>query len=508
MIGITLSAATRSNLLALQNVAENQTRTQTVLSTGKRVNSALDNPVNYFTSAKLADRSGDISGLLDGLMNGVQTLQAASHGIDAIQKLVQMGQSIVSRASIAPNAVEAPASASSSGDYTSDDIVGAQRASLSSIADASISSTTGAFIYSINNGPPITFTYHDPASPAAGTFKDINSLRDAINAKVEPGALQASSSSNGKRLYLFAADKNDTFEISGPGASAIGFGASNSKATPSPSLDTKTVTYTVGKGVEQRSVAVPYGYDAGQVTTLDQLNSLLSTADMVATIEPSPSGKVVVRSIAGREADTIVLTAPDTEPSPTGVKRLTGQDSPFPALAALSEPGASQRKKLANDYAEILKQITGLAQDSGYNGQNLLMGATMRLSFNESGANYTEVQGDKMDAEGLGLLTSLDGDFLDKKSVQAATSQLQTATDKLRVKSSEFVMANSVVQTRQDFSKSLIHILDTGSNNLTEADMNDAAASTTALDVRRQLATSALGLANQAQQSILQLLRG
>ena len=98
MSSISLTAATRSNLLALQNVADHQALTQNVLATGKRVTSALDNPVNFFTAAGLSDRRADLSGLLDGLSNGIQTLQAANRGIEAIQNLVRMGQSITARA--------------------------------------------------------------------------------------------------------------------------------------------------------------------------------------------------------------------------------------------------------------------------------------------------------------------------------------------------------------------------------------------------------------------------
>lgn len=73
MSSISLTAATRSNLLALQNVADHQALTQNVLATGKRVTSALDNPVNFFTAAGLSDRRADLSGLLYGLSNGIQT---------------------------------------------------------------------------------------------------------------------------------------------------------------------------------------------------------------------------------------------------------------------------------------------------------------------------------------------------------------------------------------------------------------------------------------------------
>ncbi|OHV17413.1 hypothetical protein BK022_05665 [Methylorubrum extorquens] len=253
---------------------------------------------------------------------------------------------------------------------------------------------------------------------------------------------------------------------------------------------------------------MPFGYEATEVTTLDQLNAHLSTADMIATLEPSPYGKVVVRGIAGREADTITVQAPIGETSPTGVRILTNENAPYSVGAVLSEPGASQRQSLARDYAGLLEQISSLARDSGFNGQNLLMGATMRLTFNESGTSSTDVAGAMMDAHGLGLLTSIDGNFLDSQSLQTAVSQLRSASDALRVKASELSSAYNTVGTRSGFTKSMSNILAVGAAALTDGDMNQAAASASALDVRRQMATSSLGLANQAQQAVLQLLRG
>ena len=93
-----LSSGVRNNLLTLQQTASEQSVIQNRLATGKRVNSAIDNPVNYFTSLNLNDRASQFSGLLDGISNGVQTIQAASKGIDAITKLVQSAQSTIKQA--------------------------------------------------------------------------------------------------------------------------------------------------------------------------------------------------------------------------------------------------------------------------------------------------------------------------------------------------------------------------------------------------------------------------
>jgi flagellin len=98
MTDIVLSGGVRSNLLNLQQTSDLITSTQTKLSTGKRVNSALDNPTNFFTAQSLSNRASDLSSLLDAMSTGINTIQAANNGISAITKLVQSAQSLASQA--------------------------------------------------------------------------------------------------------------------------------------------------------------------------------------------------------------------------------------------------------------------------------------------------------------------------------------------------------------------------------------------------------------------------
>src|SRR5437879_7899315 len=107
---ITLSASVRQNLLSLQGTADLLATTQGRLATGKKVNSALDNPTNFFTAAGLDARSSDISNLLDSIGNGVQVLQAADTGITSLQKLVDTAKSIANQALQQPSGYNTKAS--------------------------------------------------------------------------------------------------------------------------------------------------------------------------------------------------------------------------------------------------------------------------------------------------------------------------------------------------------------------------------------------------------------
>src|SRR3981189_98962 len=94
MSGIVLSSSVRQNLLSLQSTADLLATTQNRLSTGKKVNTAPENPPSFFTAAKLDTRASDINNLLDGIGNGVQVLQAANTGITSLQKLVDSAKSV------------------------------------------------------------------------------------------------------------------------------------------------------------------------------------------------------------------------------------------------------------------------------------------------------------------------------------------------------------------------------------------------------------------------------
>ncbi|SEP99020.1 Flagellin hook IN motif-containing protein [Devosia sp. YR412] len=98
MSDISLSKAVRSNLLSLQNTATMMGKTQDRLATGNKVNSALDNPTNFFTASSLNSRAGDLNSLMDSMANGIQTLEAADNGLTSITKTLESMQSTLRQA--------------------------------------------------------------------------------------------------------------------------------------------------------------------------------------------------------------------------------------------------------------------------------------------------------------------------------------------------------------------------------------------------------------------------
>ncbi len=112
MADISLTASMRSNLLSLQNTQSLMDMTQERLSTGKKVNSALDNPNSYYTSQSLTNRASDLSALLDSMGQGISTIKAANEGIESITEFVQQAKAVANQARDEANNV-----AGSTGNY-------------------------------------------------------------------------------------------------------------------------------------------------------------------------------------------------------------------------------------------------------------------------------------------------------------------------------------------------------------------------------------------------------
>src|SRR4029077_18763503 len=185
MSDIVLSASVRQNLLSLQSTAALLATTQNRLSTGKKVNTALDNPTNYFTAAGLDNRANDISNLLDGIGNGVQVLQAANTGLTSLQKLVDTAKSI------ATQVLQAPTGYSTKSSTTSATTVG----TVANLVDGT----------NIKSGDTLTISATGGGTATSITFGASESL-DQLNAALAANNVSASLNSAGKLVFTTTND--------------------------------------------------------------------------------------------------------------------------------------------------------------------------------------------------------------------------------------------------------------------------------------------------------------
>jgi flagellin len=661
MSGIVLSASVRQNLLSLQSTADLLATTQNRLSTGKKVNTALDNPTNYFTAASLDSRASDINNLLDGIGNGVQVLQAANTGITSLQKLVDSAKSVANQAlqttvgfstkssftsvvidgATADNLVadQTPTNAAFTGTsapqraaYTSTTLTAGSQLQTAGPVNATPASLVSALTSAVAandtlivNGKTITFQAGANGLVGSGNAYTLGidtSLTDVVAAiDTLSGNTNSASTATGGIITLHTGTASD-LAVSGTalaklGLSAaaantgtrgggavtagalagatklsVGDGTAASLANAFAVGDTITVngktltfvaatatgndpneikvnsdvtallgkidgltgsstasTITGGKitlntgtlsdltlsssnaaalsalglagGVTQARTTVPgvlegktlkiaatgggvatdivFGAAPGRISNLNQLNDALAANNLQATFV---SGKLTITTT--NEAASATIGAITGSAVGVGQAFAAGTTAPAPIVDVSAKQA---RDNLVIQYNNIINQITTTSQDSSFNGINLLGGDTLKLVFNETGKSTLNIQGVNFNPAGLGLDVLTTGAFKDNAAINDVVTALSGASATLRSQASAFGSNLSIVQIRQDFSKNLINVLQTGSSNLTLADTNEEAANSQALSTRQSIAVSALALANQSQQSVLQLLR-
>ncbi len=384
MADITLSVGVRQSLSAIKSTTAAQQQQQLKLATGKRVNSALDNPVNFFTSSSLSNRARDLSSLLDSIGQGVKVIEAADKGIKALTKLVESAQASARQALQATS--------------TTPKVTGGNTTALTG---ATVLSTAGAGGFAA--GDTITVNGTTILTFAAGDDVDdvINNINNntTLNPTAGPRKVQASLNAQGQIMV--------------------------------ESLDGASLT--IG------------GSAAAKVSTLFGGSALTAAANTNTT-----------------------------------------------------------RRDLAAQFDALRTQMDQLAADSGYSGVNLLDNGSLKVQFNETNTASITISGVRFNAAGLGVTASTNN-WQSDKDINDALNNLTTGMTRLRNQASTFGSNLSVVQTRQDFTNNMIDTLETGSDLLVLADQNEEAAKLVTLNTRQQLASTALSLATQAEQSVLRL---
>jgi flagellin len=327
---------------------------------------------------------------------------------------------------------------------------------------------------------------------------------------VAPGATASSVASNGT-LKLSTGTASDlsitstgnalsVLGLTGPTGSATSFSAARAAGTGG--INGKTLTFSSFNGGTAVNVTFGDG-TAGTVKTLDQLNTALQANNLAATVDST--GKLTISANNDYASSTLGSVAAGGAQGGSITGALTWSTASAPVADASAQ---AVRGNLVTQYNNILAQITTTAQDASFNGVNLLAGDQLKLTFNETGKSTLNITGVNFNAAGLGLANLTTGvDFIDNSATNKVISGLSAASTTLRSEASALGSNLSIVQIRQDFSKNVINVLQTGSSNLTLADTNAEAANSQALSTRQSIAVSALALANTSQQSVLQLLR-
>jgi flagellin-like hook-associated protein FlgL len=314
------------------------------------------------------------------------------------------------------------------------------------------------------------------------------------------GSLQISTGTNADLSIIGTGNALATLGLTGNTGTATSFTAGRTAAAGS--LSGKTLTFTSFNGGTAVNVTFGDGSN-GTVKTLDQLNASLLANNLTATVDST--GKLTISTTNDYASSTLGSAIAGGAIGGTLTTAITFTTASAPVVDASAQ---TVRSNLVTQFNGILSQITTTSQDASFNGVNLLGGDQLKLTFNETGKSTLNITGVTFNAAGLGLANLVQGsDFIDNSATNKVITNLSSASTLLRTQASALGSNLSIVQIRQDFSKNLISVLQTGSSNLTLADTNEEAANSQALSTRQSIAVSALALANQSQQSVLQLLR-
>lgn len=506
MSDITLSAGIRANLLSLQQTADLMSLTQNRLATGKKVNSALDNPLNYFQSSSLSARANDLSGLLDQMASGISTIQAANNGINAITSLVQQLKATVSQArSDATSAAATPTTVTAGANNSTAtnnalkfDLGGGTVVSLSTSTHTNAVQSTltsnDTSKYATDESSAGTLTINDGTTTTSVTFANTDTTLAkkiiAINTALTNAGSTVTAQDNGGNLELINSTGDTITVADGGGAQTVaadlGFGTTNATSTDGTVAADTAVSLSAladainGNATLQNKITATLVKDTNGNVTGIKLNNLTSSAV----------------TVTGYDGTNITGAATDSQ----SISAATGGTI------------SSVRQSLKNQFNDLLTQIDNAVKDAGYNGINLLNGDDLKLNFNENGTSSITVQskdasGNKfvLNSTNLGFNSATDADFSDNSKLDALSATVATALTTLRTQASSLGSSLSVVQTRQDFTKSMVNTLQTGADNLVLADTNEEGANLLALQTRQSLSTTALSLSAQADQNVLRL---
>ncbi|MDE2380536.1 flagellin, partial [Bradyrhizobium sp.] len=490
--------------------------------------------------------ASDINNLLDGIGNGVQVLQAANTGITSLQKLVDTAKSIANQALQTPVGYSTKANITS-GAITRNGIAvdGSDLRGLGTVSNAAAAlgavvnkgagpgglastdtlasiGTAGTALADgdqiVVNGKTITFNLSNTTTTqtsstdasgnvtfyvgnATGTAPKVSDLLSAIDAAAgNTGTGSVASTITGASKLQLETGVNSDLTLAGSALAKLGLTAGTTNRTGD------TLTFASLGGGQATTITFGDG-TGGTVKTLNDLNTLLAGDNLSASIDSS--GHLTI-STSNDYASYALPTVGGTAQAGGDANGVFQASKGAVTVANPIKDPTSQatRQSLVAQYNAIMLQINTTAQDSSFNGVNLINGDSLKLVFNETGKSTLTITGVTFNSGGLGLSTLVQGsDFIDNAATNRVLTTLNSASSTLRSQASALGSNLSIVQIRQDFSKNLINVLQTGSSNLTLADTNEEAANSQALSTRQSIAVSALSLANQSQQSVLQLLR-
>ncbi len=252
-------------------------------------------------------------------------------------------------------------------------------------------------------------------------------------------------------------------------------------------------------------------------TLLNQTQTRLGTGKKVNSAIDNPANYFTSVALKQRSDDLtarldgIAKGIQTVKAADVGIKGISGLIKQLKGIVqdAQGTTNTSDRQTLQSRFNTVMQQITDMAEDSGYDGVNLLQGGSLTVQFSakagDSTLGLTGFSADGGTNSDLKIATQGAG-FTDTAALTSVVTQLENAEVVLRNKSRELSANLGVLTARQEFTKEFVSTLTTGADNLVTADTNEEAANLLALNTQQSLGVNALSLASQQAQSVLKLL--
>jgi flagellin-like hook-associated protein FlgL len=497
---VSLTAGMRSNLLSLQNTVNLLDRTQSRLSSGKKVNTAIDNPVSFFAAQSLTSRASIIDGLKDAMGQAVQTITAADKGITAITSMIEQAKGIAQSALSAAPGTDRNVTLTVGGDLSGgtadqvyinmtgiavDDTIVIDGVVLTATDEMSGSLTDTTF--RVFADPTITVTDLQSTIVMNTTLSDAYYYPDGGEGTpeiVQIGKLDNNwDPENIDLTDVVLSSTNATSElVNGAAGDSIVIGGVTLRATFNAAYAAASDTlFYAGHEHMQLSAAAKAVNLANEISN----NATLAAAGYSAT---ASDDVITLQQVVG--GVNIPIDTSSIIPSSSDI-----------TVADLLLPSA-ELVNLQDQYNEIRDQLTELAEDSGYKGKNLLSDDILVVKF--EGTDLS-VKGFDASAGGLKIdeATWTTGEA--EAKINASLTALDGALTTLCSESSKLSGNLSIITVRQDFSTNMINTLTQGADKLTLADANEEGGNMLMLQTRQSLSTSALSMSAQAAQSVLRL---
>ena len=243
----------------------------------------------------------------------------------------------------------------------------------------------------------------------------------------------------------------------------------------------------------------------------NQTNERLGTGLRIRDPLDGAQDFVTAQGLSNRAADLIqardqvgqaISTIQSAEVGLDSINQLSDQARAI-AIAAQNASDPAERAQLADPFNQIRLEIDSIASDASFGGTNLIGASPDNLDvpLNEDGGTLT-VQGTDSSSAGLGILSRTFGSDAD---IEAALADIDNAQSQVRSNSVSLSSSTSTLQNRIDFTDNLTNTLEQGAANLTQADLNEEAASLLSLQTRQALGSNALTIATESERAVLGL---